>query len=42
MIFSAIKKHAYVLVGDPRELYCNFNGMLLDLNGGICFDKDNK
>ena len=42
MIFSAIKKHAYVLVGDPRELYRNFNGMLLDLNGVICFDKDNK
>jgi len=42
MIFSAIKKHAYVLVGDPRELYRNFNGMLLDLNGIICFDKDNK
>ena len=42
MIFAAIKKHAYLLLGDPRELYRKLDGMLLDLNGVICFDTDNK
>lgn len=38
MILTTIKDHAYLLLGDPHELYRNFDGLLLNLNGVICCD----
>lgn len=42
MIFTAIGDHAYLFWGDPRESYKTIDGMLLDLNGAIICDTDNK
>lgn len=42
MIFSAIGKHAYLLWGDPRESYRSMDGFLLNLNGVIICNTDNK
>ena len=36
--FEAIKTPCWLLLGDPRDIYRNFTGFLLDLNGVICFD----
>lgn len=41
-LFEAIKSPCYLFLGDPRELYINFDGILLWLNGVICFETDNK
>lgn len=38
MIFEAIKKPCWLLMGDPHEIYRNIDGMALQLNGVICFD----
>ncbi|MBR2876991.1 MAG: 1-acyl-sn-glycerol-3-phosphate acyltransferase [Clostridia bacterium] len=38
MILTAVKDHAYLFWGDPRESYRQFEGFLLDLNGAICVD----
>lgn len=38
MILTTIKDHAYLLLGDPHDLYRNLDGMLLNLNGIICCD----
>ena len=38
MTFAAIKSHAYLFWGDPRELYRRVEGFLLDINGCICCD----
>ena len=38
MILTAIKDHAYLFWGDPRESYKQFEGILVDLNGAICVD----
>ena len=42
MIFEAIKKPCWLLMGDPREIYRNIDGMALQMNGLICFDTDHK
>lgn len=42
MIFSAIGTHAYLFWGDPRESYKTMDGFLLDINGAIICDTDNK
>ena len=42
MIFSAIRTHAYLFLGDPRNLYRSIDGFLLDLNGAICMDTSSK
>lgn len=42
MILTTIKDHAYLLLGDPHELYRNFDGLLLNLNGTICCDTGDK
>lgn len=38
MILTTIKDHAYLLLGDPHDLYRNLDGTLLNLNGIICCD----
>lgn len=38
----AIKQPFYFFVGDPRELYRNFDGLLLYINGMICCDLNSK
>lgn len=38
MLFEAIKKPCWMLLGDPHELYRSIDGMALQLNGVICFD----
>lgn len=40
--FEAIKKHAFLFIGDPRELYRNFDGLILFLNGMICLETRSK
>lgn len=42
MILSTIGDHAYLFLGDPRDSYRNMDGFLLDLNGVIICDTDNK
>ena len=41
-LFEAIEEPCYLFLGDPREIYCNFDGLLLCMNGVICFETDNK
>lgn len=36
--FEAIKTPCWLLLGDPKEIYRNAAGLMLDLNGVICFD----
>ena len=40
--FEAIGKHAFLFLGDPRELYRNFDGLILFLNGMICLETRSK
>lgn len=40
--FEAIKTPAYLFLGDPKELYCNFDGLMLYLNGVICVETRDK
>lgn len=40
--FEAIKEHAFLFIGDPREAYRNFDGLLLFLNGMICLETRSK
>lgn len=42
MNFAAVKTHAYLFLGDPRDLYRKAEGLLLHLNGVICMDSDQK
>lgn len=42
MNFAAVKTHAYLFLGDPRDLYRRADGVLLRLNGVICIDSDQK
>lgn len=42
MNFAAVKTHAYLFLGDPRDLYRRVEGLLLHLNGVICVDTDQK
>jgi len=40
--FEAIKEHAYLFLGDPKELYRDFSGLLLNTNGVISFETKNE
>ena len=40
--FEAVKSPAWLFLGDPRELYCNLDGMMLFLNGAICIETRDK
>jgi len=40
--FEAIKEHAYLFLGDPKELYRDITGVILNLNGAICLETNNK
>lgn len=40
--FEAIRDHAYLLLGDPGDLYKNVVGLLLYLNGVICLETRDK
>jgi len=40
--FEAIKDHTYLFLGDPKELYRDISGLLLNLNGVISFETENK
>ena len=40
--FEAIKEHAYLFLGDPKELYVDITGLLLRLNGVIAMDSFDK
>ena len=40
--FEVIKHPCWLFLGDPREVYKNFDGFLLGLNGVICLELDNK
>lgn len=42
MVLSTIGDHAYLFWADPRESYRTMDGFLLDLNGVIICDTDNK
>lgn len=41
-VFEAIKDPAYLFLGDPKELYKDFSGFLLKLNGVICIETNDK
>ncbi len=41
-LFEAIEDPCYLFLADPREIYFNFDGFLLWLNGVICFESDNR
>lgn len=36
--FEAIKDHAYLFMGDPEDVYQRIEGLLLEINGVICFE----
>lgn len=40
--FEAVKLPAWLFLGDPRELYCNLDGLMLFLNGAICIETRDK
>lgn len=40
--FEALKKPCWLLLGDPKEIYRNGAGLMLDLNGVVCFDTAHK
>lgn len=40
--FEAMKKHAYLFLGDPEGLYKDISGLLLHFNGVICLETRNK
>ena len=40
--FEAIKEHVYLFLGDPKELYRDISGLLLNTNGVISFETNNK
>lgn len=40
--FQSIKKHAYLFLGDPEDLYKSFAGLLLYANGMIVLETDDK
>lgn len=40
--FEAIRTPCWLLLGDPKEIYRNEAGLMLDLNGVICFDTAHK
>lgn len=40
--FQAIKSSAWLMLGDPKEIYHNFAGLMLWLNGVICLETRDK
>lgn len=40
--FEALKDHAYLFIGDPKEIYRDLTGILLFLNGAICLETNDK
>lgn len=42
MCFEALKKHAYLFIGDPCDLYQSLSGLLLYLNGMIVLETSDK
>lgn len=40
--FEAIKSPCYLFLGDPRELYRSIDGLMLGMNGVICFETNCK
>jgi len=40
--FEAIKKHAYLFLGDPEGIYRDFAGVMLYFNGVICLETSDK
>lgn len=40
--FEAIKNPCWLFLGDPREIYKNFDGVMLSMNGVICLDSKDK
>lgn len=40
--FETVNSPAWIFVGDPRELYYNFDGLMLFLNGVICIETNDK
>lgn len=42
MILCSLKQQAYLLWGDPRELYRSIEGFLLNINGVVCVDTTSK
>ena len=40
--FEAIKSPCWLFLGDPREVYKNIDGFMLELNGVICLDSKDK
>lgn len=40
--FEAIKDSAYLFLGDPKEIYIDFTGVLLSLNGSVPFETKDK
>lgn len=40
--FEAIKSPCWLFLGDPREVYRNFDGFMLSANGVICVDSKDK
>lgn len=40
--FRAIKKPCWLFLGDPREAYQEVTGLMLELNGVLCFETDDK
>lgn len=41
-VFEAIREHAYLFIGDPKELYWDAMGAVLKVNGAICFETHSK
>lgn len=41
-VFEAIKDHAYLFLGDPKETYLDATGKILDLNGVIRLETSDK
>ena len=41
-IFESVGTHTWLMLGDPREMYINISGMMLNINGIIWFDTSYK
>lgn len=40
--FEAIREHAYLFIGDLKEMYRDIYGLLVYLNGAVCLDTNSK
>jgi len=41
-LFEAIRVPCWLFLADPKEIYLNFDGIMLWLNGVICFESNDK